>query len=107
MTATTAIAAGGRHQRPLLPLASLVLAGAALTVSLIALTTNDEPANSNVVTAQDQTAPAQAPAAARRTATPPAIASPGRSSSAAEPTSDARSLRFVSPRTSPTTYPVT
>jgi hypothetical protein len=62
MTATTAITTAGRHHRPLLPLASLVLAGAALTVSLIAISTDGEPAPSNVVSAQDQTpAPAQPP----------------------------------------------
>ncbi len=68
MTATTAITTGGRHQRPRLPLASLALAGAALTVSLIAITTDDESAPSNVVTAQDQTpAPARAPAGSAAT----------------------------------------
>jgi hypothetical protein len=50
MTATTAITTGGRHPRPLVPLANLALAGAALTVSLIAITT-------------DSQTPAQAPAA--------------------------------------------
>jgi hypothetical protein len=50
MTATTAITTGRRHPRPLLPLANLALAGAALTVSLIAITT-------------DSQTPAQAPVA--------------------------------------------
>jgi hypothetical protein len=49
MTATT-IKPGVRHPRPLLPFANLALAGAALTVSLVAITT-------------DSQAPAQAPAA--------------------------------------------
>src|ERR687898_789123 len=41
MTATTAIQTSGRHPRPLVTLANLALAGAALTVSLIAITTDD------------------------------------------------------------------
>lgn len=58
MTATTAITTAGRHPRPLLPFASLALAGAALTVSLIAITT-------------DSQSPAEAPA------TPAAASSAG------------------------------
>src|SRR5262245_61084868 len=50
MTATAAIPSGVRPRRALLPLASLALAGAALTVSLVAITADDD-------------APAPAPAA--------------------------------------------
>jgi hypothetical protein len=50
MTATAAITPGVRHRRALLPLANLALAGAALTVSLVAITIDDH-------------APAPAPAA--------------------------------------------
>jgi hypothetical protein len=56
MTAITVPTAVRRQRRPLLPLANLALAGAALTVSLVAITTEDS-------------TPAQAPAA-------PALSSP-------------------------------
>jgi hypothetical protein len=56
MTATTAITTRGHRQRPLLPIASLALAGAALAVGLVAITTDDEPATSNVVTPAAATA---------------------------------------------------
>jgi hypothetical protein len=69
MTATTAITTGGRHLRPLLPLANLALAGAALTVSLIAITTDSDPAASNVVAQAPAAAPAGAAAAASGSAT--------------------------------------
>lgn len=76
MTATTATTTGVRHRRPLLPLANLALAGAALTVSVIAVTTDRDPASPNDVTSQDETpSPAQPPsepiasANANRTAT--------------------------------------
>jgi hypothetical protein len=62
MTAT-AITTGGRHHRPLLPLASLALAGAALTVSLVAISTDNDSAASKMVTSQDQTPSAAQPKA--------------------------------------------
>lgn len=63
MTTTTATTTGVRRRRPLLPLANLALAGAALTVSLVAITVDRGPASPNTVTAQVPTvAPAPPPA---------------------------------------------
>jgi mRNA-degrading endonuclease toxin of MazEF toxin-antitoxin module len=78
-SSTTATAPGARartqSRRPLLPLANLALAGAALAVGVVAITTDDTTAPVNVATPRDESpapplSPSQAATGAVRGPTP-------------------------------------